>query len=338
MRVGARAPRAPAGAGDAVVSSRRGSAVAASGGCHALPQLTDAARRADGAVARVLARAVIAEAAGGARRGARGIGAVPRRVAGERGGAHQPAALVARGDAQPLRAGFPVGTLEVRARIEARAQAALGAVRAHDAVAGAGALATAAHFAVGAADAAAQRIDAQPARRVARAIDRARELARLRAVRHALAVLAHLAARARRAVVDGAVAVVVEAVAALGARLRQRLAADHALVAQAQSLRADAFRAGRARGAAAAALHALDAGHQVGEVAVRAAVDVLPREVELQRRDLAVVDDQVNERIGPGIVVVIWTLRIIDIALAGGGRASYRRTAVAAGALALLRM
>src|SRR5581483_5749498 len=332
VRLGARAARAAARARRRIGFSRRGSAVAAvrAGRRHALARLTDAPARADRAVARVLARALIAVRSRRARARARRIAAISRRVARERRGADQPAALVARGDAQPERADFSVGTREVRARIDARALVAERAVRTDDAVARAGALAAAAELAVGARHAAAQRIDAQAARRVARQLGGTAELARLRAVRDALAVLTDLAVGPGRAVV--------EAVAALGARLIQRLAGDGSVVAEVQALRADAFAAGGAGRAAAAALDALHAGDEVGEVAVRAAEDVLPREVELQRRDLAVVDDQVNERIGPHIVVIELTLRIIDMAFAGGGGAIYRRTAVAARALARLRV
>src|SRR6185503_11882568 len=139
---------------------------------------------------------------------------------------------------------------------------------------------------------------------------------------HALAVDAHLlAVVALRTVVDDAVAVVVEAVAALGLAATERRARQRALGA------------GGARLAGAAALDAADAHDRIGEVGARRLKRVFPGEVELARRQLRQIGEEVDVRSGAAAVGVEGALGVVGVADAGG-EARDGGAAVTAGAAA----
>src|SRR5262249_39446352 len=130
------------------------------------------------------------------------------------------------------------------AGVEARSDEADLAVGAHDAVAGADAVARDALLTLGAVDVDARRVDAV-ALAVADLAGGTPELAR--AGRHARALVADLSGGADVAVVDEAVAVVVEGVALLLRWLAEREAREHAALALERSVGADAELAGLAR-------------------------------------------------------------------------------------------
>src|SRR5690606_28692635 len=119
------------------------------------------------------------------------------------------------------------------------------------------------------------------------------------------------------ALVDGAVAVVVDAVADLGARLHLRHAGEHAVAALLGAGGADAGFAGVAVAAAAGAGDALDAGEQVLEVVVAAREEILPAEVEGLRIDAAVHDDEVDVAVLADVVVVVLALGEIEVTEGG---------------------
>src|ERR1019366_9173534 len=190
-------------------------------------------------------------------------------------------------------------------------------VGAHDAGARRAALSAGAHLVGRAHDADALRVDAEAGLGIAlRALRRTLELD-ASARGDAPTVDAHVPRlRARRAVVDLAVAVVVHAVARIGTRLLHRLAAHFPLRARRGPERADALLAGRAGLTGARALDAADARHEVGEVGARRVERVFPAEVVLLLPHEAVEDEHVDERGGPPAVRVELPLGVVGVARA----------------------
>src|SRR5262249_24475035 len=260
---------------------------------------------------------------------ARQVAASPRlRITALVARADEPAALIAAGHAESLRAHLVLRTHDAAARVHATAEPTHEAMRAPDVLA-ARRWTAAAH---------ARRRHAESGLRIARQLRRTRELRLGRAVRHAMTVLAGLIGpRAGPAHGDQPVAIVVETIADLGPGREELRAPEHAVAAFGHPVAAGAGAAGIAGRAAARAFHALDAGDEVGELVVGAAEDVFPGEVELPLRDAAVVDEQVNVRRRPRVVGVPGRLRKIRIALPCPD-ARRRRATIAAGALPGLRV
>jgi len=266
------------------------------------------------AVASPYAGPILAERTRLAGRSARRIDALAARsLALERELTGRATAGVAAVDAHAAATDLPGSARHAVAKIDARVVEARLRARANDTIAGGYARAVVAADLVGRARLADTGFGhTQPGRVVALA-NGARELGRL-AASHAAPIQTDLLVRADRAVVDLTVAVVVDRVALLFDGLEQRQALKRAgVVALRHAELAGAVQAGVAIDTAARALHAFDAGDDIGEVVAAAAEDVFPREVELVRGDAAVVDEQVDLVLRIGIERA---LGVVDVTLA----------------------